>query len=373
METTENKLVLPDDLVRLWESAHQAPGSGGREPELSLIWEKLYKSLAGSLNRENTPGITNNDDGIDAAMDYIIFLLKGSCPQHLKSFNLLHKNFRKYLAKNRNPVQYELNQILHTALLFLEKEGAICRGEAYLKKNIMQDTLFALAGTPGECMGSIMKYEQNKSSVPHYTTKIRNNNPEETRIITPENANDLVLKLLAAFGGWISKQELLSAMMKHIPEQFIIQLKFGKDEEDQDDQAANIASECDSYIYEHEREQSYAFGFEMTEKIWERITQVSSKVFCLFFLPKNLYGQKVKLADIGPKSTVDDQNRKIVRILEEELVNFKDYFAQTYKERDVQNLVVRKIFDFLQNRCTEIGYSPDLYMANGERNTYENI
>ena len=155
-------------------------------------------------------------------------------------------------------------------------------------------------------------------------------------------------------------------MWNHIPPQFIIQRNCQED--DDSNQIANIPSEEDEYIYEHEREQSYSFGFEMSEHIWQRITKVSNRVFCLLFLPKNLYNRKVTLAELGPTSTIEDQNNKIIRILEEELINFKDYFSQTYMEKSVQNLVIRKIFNFLQHRCTEIGYSPNLYTVNGERN-----
>ena len=65
-------------------------------------------------------------------------------PNHIASISFLVQQMRKFLAKKRNPVQYELNNILRNALLTLEKRGEVKREQGYRGEKITNKTRFAL-------------------------------------------------------------------------------------------------------------------------------------------------------------------------------------------------------------------------------------
>lgn len=372
----DDQLKYPDDIVLLWNHTHYSAETASRADECGIIWEKLYLSLANMLKKSNIPGIKNNEmEAQDAAIDFISHLLTGVCPEHIARESILVSECRKFLAKKRNPVQYELNDILHTALLALETQKLIERENAGKKKRISGTIKFALSGTEPSALGSWEKYQEKSSEIPRYVTICRNNDWEHTRILTPENANDLVLKLLQAFGGWTPAQDLLRAMMNHIPDQFILEKNESIDTEDSRKDDTKFADkDGGNYVFEHETQQSYMIGIESADHIWKQICNVSQKVFCLLSLPKYYYQKDVTLQEVGKTSTVDDQNKKIMRILEEELKELKICFSATAHERTVIFGIIQKIFCFLTDRCTENGYSSDLYCnENEERIDYEEL
>ena len=372
----DNQLKYPDDIVLLWNHAHYSTETASKGDNFCKIWESLYSSLAKMLHKSNIPGIKNNElEAQDAANDFIAHLLTGPCPEHMTKESILCSECRKFLAKKRNPVQYELNDILHTALLSLEAQKLIEREDAGKGKRISRTVKFALSGTDLLLSGSWELYQERSAGIPRYITKCRNNDWEHTRILTPENANDLVLQLLHAFGGWTQTQDLLRAAMNHISDQFILEKDESIDTEDSRKDDVKFADkEGGNYIFEHETQLSYMIGIESANHIWERICKISQKVFCLFSLPKYYYQKDIPLRKVGSTSTVSDQDKKIMQILKNELDELKIYFSATAHERAVILGIIQKIFCFLTDRCTENGYSSDLYCnENEERVDYEEL
>ena len=371
-----DQLKYPDDIVLLWNHAHYSAETASREDECRIIWENLFSSLTNILKQSNIPGIKKDEiESQDAANDFISHLLTGVCPKHITKESILVSECRKFLARKRNPVQYELNDILHTALLALEGQKLIEREDAGKRKRISRIIKFALSGTESSVLGSWECYRENSAEIPRYVTICRNNDWEHTRILTPENANDLVLKLLQAFGGWTQVQDILRAMMNHIPDQFILEKNERVDTEDSRKDDIKFADkEGENYIFEHETQLSYMIGMESSDQIWEKICKISHKVFCLYSLPKYYYQKDITLKEVGNTSTVSEQDKKIMRILKEELEDLKICFSVTAHERTVILGIIQKIILFLKNRCTENGYSSDLYCnENEERIDYEGL
>ena len=102
---------------------------------------------------------------------------------------------------------------------------------------------------------------------------------------------------------------------------------------------------------------------ETAQRIWDRVSKVSDKVFCLYFLPDYLPvspNYSVKLADLGPTSTVGDQNKKITQIMRDELKDYKSYFSDSDREKIAMKKALKNISLNLHRNCTEKGHNVPL-------------
>ena len=350
----------PDSLVNMWQYTHNEAPSEFTGELCGQVWEKLEAVLAGSL-KNNLPGIESYQDAKDAAQSFLVEMLKNACPYHIRNVSILVSNARKYLARKNNPVQYELNEILHEALNDLEKSGAIERDSASKNHRISNLTLFALAGTPNTKKSSLNDYENNKHIVGTFTTKLREGAPEHSRILTPTDARELVMQLLKAFGGWTNKAAIFKAMQNHIPDQ--MRIIPGVEIEDEDI-VNKPAPEDNDYMDDFSMMQINRISGIASERIWERICKISNKVFCLYYLPKTIFEKDVKMEALGKTSTVSDQNRKITLIVQDEIGNYLKE-NDGYESAAIKK-TVKKIFKNLCGTCTESGYNPGLYSRETE-------
>ena len=366
-DSIHTELKFPEDLVLLWKTAHREP-DGAPEDIFSLKWTAVQEMLSGYIKKNRLPGIVSYQDAQDAANDYLVSLFSGICPDNVISHSVLIANMRKYLAMRRNPVQYELNQILRSALRTLEKEDRIQRDESSIGKHISGQTLFLRTDSRNNVRASRENYERNRTKVPFYRTVIRANDLEHSKIIPPESAKDLVLNLLDAFEGWTDTKELLWAMQFHVPEQlkFVPEQELSPEKPDSDSPAANPISnlpdkQAETFIYDFDQESGTMIAEETAQRIWIRVSEVSDKVFCLYFLPKSLsLDYSAKLEDFGPSSTVSDQNRNLKKIMEDELRNYASYSEVSDRERIAMKAVLNKISLNLHRNCTEKGFNMPL-------------
>ena len=367
-DTIKTELHFPDDLVSMWNSAHNvgdesAPGS----EEVADKWVAVQSLLSGFILKNRMPGIRSQQDAVDAANDYLCHLLSGICPENITSHSVLIANMKRYLARKRNPVQYEMNQILHAALLALEKEGKIKRDENSIGRHISGQTWFSLSADKNPGRASRENYEWNRQKVPFYRTVIRGNDPERSRIIPPESAQDLILHLLDAFGGWTLTGDLLWAMQFHVPEQLkYVSPQTNPDSPSELDPTENIPdAEAHSYIYEYDYEAVEMIAGETVRRIWDQVSKINDKLFCLYFLPQCLPDAiaDTVLEDFGPHSTAADQNKRIMKIMAEELSAYKFHSEVSRREQAAENAVLQKISSNLHQNCTEKGYIIKLHNA----------
>lgn len=351
------QLKYPETLVKMWlYSKSSEEEILFTEQNFTDAWEQISEILKKEI--KNLPNMSDESDCTDAANDFLVMLLQGKCPDNIKSESILKQECKKYLARKRNPQQYELNLILCAALRSLEKEGQILRDNASEGKRISSHSRFLLASIPADSpVSDISNYEYNRNTVSLYRTKIRANDPEHTRILAPSDARNLILELLYAFGGWTRKGDLLKTMQNHIPEQLcIVQNVAG---EAQEIDIENQEGENFSY-YEYEFKAAMTKSYEVAERIWKRVCKISDKVFCLYFLPK-IYDIKVTQSSLGATSTVSEQNQKIETIYADEL---KEYMVDRDKleirDRKRMDSISDQILQKLDGKCTEKGMNPHL-------------
>lgn len=357
----EYEITYPDTLVRIWKYMCQEDVPNFSGEICGSIWKCLEDQLAYRLHNSNIPGINCPEDAQDAARGFLVKVLcpDAPCPVFIRSFSVLVNNARKYLAKINSPVLYEANDILHEALLTLEKDNRIERDSASKGHRISAATAFAFSGTPTTQIASWSDYEKNKDTVPHFKTKIWGT-AEHTRILSPANAQDLVLQLLKAFGGWTEVAHLFKAMKNHIPEQLEF-VNLSPAPETGNNPIENYAAPGeDPWMADFNKKQSMRLINETSTRIWKQICQISKAVFCCYYLPNTLSGSKHgrKMQEFGKVSTVSDQNQKIEIIFQREIAYYMDY-NDGYKSNAVKRTVL-KIFSSLYGRCTDSGHNPGL-------------
>ena len=357
VKSTDLRIIFPETLVNIWKYTHNENLPEFSNEQCGKVWQKLENILAGKF-KNNIPGIKNYQKAQEAARDFLVDFFQAACPAHINSMSALIANAKKYLARKNNPIQYELNEILHEAILDLEKQQLIERDERSRGHKISSNTWVALTGTSVACQASMIDYERNKQNVENFTTKLRNGSAEHSRILTPADAKALVLQLLKAFGGWTKKTDLFTAMQNHIPEQMKI-VDIQARNEDEEVSLENIVAVEDDYMDEFDAMQINRIAGIAAERIWKRICEVSNKVFCLYYLPKTFSKCDVKLGDIGATSTVSDQNRRISNIVQDEMKSYLD--ANDGDKSQAVRRTVRKILRSLCGSCTESGYNPGLY------------
>lgn len=359
-----NQIIFPDTLVEMWKFSHEDKTCSIAENEFAEYWQTLISSLSEHLKRKRA---INQEEALDEATSFLVDLFTKQSPQNILAYSHLLKNLNKYLAQKNNPVQYEMNNILRCALLKLEKDGIIQRDSIPKGKTITTSTRFKLVKNNSDYQASIRDYEKNCAKIPVYQARKAPKDAEKVKMISPADANDLVIKLLEAFGGWIEFQDLQQTMKNHIPEQMQIvkietPISIDKEEKKQNI-IENLAS--DETLYSHIEAFNLLQGEkksnETAEEIWKRISIISDQVFCLYYLPKKFYGADVRQEDIGKTSTISDQGKKIDAIIKDELEFYQDYCDESPQVLEALGEIVKNIFHKLQGRCTEKGYNMDLY------------
>lgn len=347
------KIKYPDTPVAMWNYVH-----GDASALSDDKWEKSYNFLLEILIKFFRKKLQDGDFE-DIAGDFLVELFKSdACPSFITSSAVLFAQAAKFAAKKNNPAQYELHTILCNTLRKLEKNKKIRRDKESQKHRITQMTSFALLDTPADKKAEIDNYQAKKDTIPFYAAKLRRNNLEKSRIITPKDAEELVFKLIEAFDGWVSTNMLFDAMKNHVGEQLKI-VHLQPMEDDDKDPLANLAApEEDIVIDEFQEMQMQHVVASTCNKIWTSISKVSDKVFCLYYIPA-YYGKKVSMKDIGSTSTVSDQNKKIDSIISEEIKNYAN--AEDLKPSDkMLAFCLKNIFRNLNKKCTEFGYNVNL-------------
>ena len=358
---SKRKLKYPDDLVSLWNYMHRSDEAIS-DKEAGCIWNELQGVLHGALFNLDLPGIGMCDAEIDdAADDFINHLFSAAvCPGHISSSSLLVRAMKKYLAQTRNPVQYEMNQILHEALLRVEKRGLIKRDA---QGTIGAQTKFVLVDIASPGIAEIADYEAHRGSVPFFGSRTWGGALERTRMIKPTDADELVEKLLRAFGGWTRTMDLLRVMKNHIPEQLVVTAGTAVDDDGEEISHEPVAPGAEGYINDLDSRQIFYLSRGVAERIWKRVQKISDGTFCIYWLPKTTgSGQKIPMRELGPTSTVNDQNKRIDAVFRDEVQKWlsdSPAHASAREERAARR-GMGKILELLRQCCTEKGYSMSL-------------
>ena len=155
-------------------------------------------------------------------------------------------------------------------------------------------------------------------------------------------------------------------MQNHMPEQLTVESLVVVNEDGEEQEKAVPDYEACDYMYDHDFKQVHGIAQEVAERIWMRVQKISDKALCLYWLPKNYFGKRVKLEDAGPAQTVFDQCKKFAIVFQDELDGWEAYAWSSLREKRAYEEGIRKISLFLRDCCTEKGYPSDLY-ANVEK------
>ena len=383
---SEIQLHFPDDLLFIWDYANKENFVKNEENEkkFNSYWSNLQKILSKkielppSMYDKCEKGKEVRDYREEEVRDYIVnILLSGPRPEKILTMGLLIRQLKKYRAQKNNPADFELDKILRTALLALEKENLIKRNSSERGCDISGTTLFTLYSdtSPENLEANYDDYLRNQKNIPSYTTKIRANDWESTQIITPKTAKELVLHLLEAFGSWTEKRNLLQAIKNHIPEQLNIitdsSLQTFSDDF-YDDMTANIPlKNSQDYVYRQDiREVVFASG-GLSRVIWSDICRISDRSFCLYYLPKELFFRKdVRQVDAGEPQRVSEHCQIFEKIFIDRFENFRQFSGGDIRGVQATRNVLNRIRKSLSGKCMEKGHSPSLYEVEEKKNNY---
>ena len=370
------EIKYPETLVELWKFHHKSPSAlneKSAEEAIKEIIEFLAKVLPANEPQGDHEVGTWHCSNENACACYLFLIAGKSAPSRICSRNMLISKAKKYLAEKNNPVQYEMNDILNEALHELKDNGELEFDKFSADSNrLTKFSSVALKNIPEWKKASMDDYETNRGAVNTFSTKLRGNSPEKSRMLAPKDALVLVRQLLTAFGGWVKTPDLLQAMKNHIPEQMQLVPEMPRNEDDDSAGKTDNYADKHDYIEDCDRQQAMRVAEATKEKIWEEICRVNSKVFCLYYLP-DLHGEKVNMQKFGKTSTVHDQNEKIKGIMrkaikspflfigseEKKLSETAKELCQNYK-MSIMQTIVDKIYNELVGKCTESGHNPGL-------------
>ena len=340
----------------IWDYLHDCAEANVAEQEIGDIWLSILNELTKKLYLPDTNDEKDREDAVSGFVDH---LFHGRRPEHIKNVSFLAREMKKYLAMTRNPVQYEMHQILNEALHSLIKDGIVKQDS---EGAIRSSTRFVLAAMKSPAVAEFRDYERHRDKVPSFSTQKRANDWEKTKMLTPSDAKVLVIKLLEAFGGWITTQDLFRAMKNHIPEQMQISSRFsGPGDDGEPEERTPVDKGADNYIYGFDTNQLFVIASGAAGRIWERVKKISDRTFCIYWLPKKYYGRNARQVAVGPAQTVSDQCKRIQAVIGEELADWNSYPAASRRERQAIEEGLKKIIIFLRECCTEKGYPANLY------------
>lgn len=379
------EIKYPDTLVEIWKRFNLQE-SNLTEEEVGEAWCYISMQLtkeAESFIKVHNGSIADVKDLVEEMLSDLMKIPLGQV--EVKTYPNLVRDLRKMIAKKNNPAGYELNDIINTALRELEKAKMIVRDAASKGKRISSLTSFKLVGSPDRD-ANVSDYEANASKIPMYWPKERGGSMEHSRIITPENARKLLLELLAVFNGWTSKGVLVSAALKHIPEDCMFKLESLPEERDDtrtEDERLTIMSKRDEdkncynvdSINDFYENQAQVIIEDKSIIIWNKACEISKvKFFCLYYIPEHFGNDDEKrtvLEDFGKTSTMGDQNTRLKEMCDQELKAIDEIRGMqrvTGLQREYVKYILNGIVLKLYRKCSENGYNPNLSYYESQMN-----
>ena len=296
--------------------------------------------------------------------DWLNDFFQNATPERVEQFrskSCLVNEIRKFYSRKRNPGGYEFTGKLRDALHALAASGEIEVRSSGPDRCIRKETSFKMKSAP-ERSATMADYEAKRDTIPHYRTRIRGGGIEKAGIITPKDASELAVKLLAAFNGWARFADLLDAAWNHVPKTLKLVPEDDSVEpgDTSSDPAEAAAESLDRIIL--------SVSAEKSETIWLEILNVTrEEFFCLYILPEKAGAGTRRLEDFGPPGTMSEQNKKVWTILTKELrhitvrhgkeidLDSGDPSVEPLHEEDAEK-VARAVFLKLNRKCTDHGY-----------------
>lgn len=296
-------------------------------------------------------GQVQSDDTRDLAGDFLLHIrARGNTA--LESEAGLAREMARYLAQRYNPESNELWSILSTAARKLEKAGTIRRvGGIQGAPNSNRSVWTIAPGAQDNSTVDVSAFQQGCTSIGCYYPK-----GEEGRLLSPGDAQLLLVRLLQVANGPIPFQLLFSEAQKHA---ILAHVPVGPAGEAADDEEKLLL------IGQWADMQAWAIEecVPRSVKIWERVSAFGNgkEVLCLYIIPKEAYGVDVTFASLGLGATqrVSEAKNTVMCVMAEELhaerlqqegrTGVQDPFVAAFR------ILAERVLDALMKKCTENG------------------
>ncbi len=184
------------------------------------------------------------------------------------------------------------------------------------------------------------------------------------KLLSPTEAKQWLIGLLRSAGGGMAVQDIFAAIKPHIE---LFRTVSATDpqtadsgEEVKNEYSKDLPPALTPYL-ELRTEEEIEFA---SKSIWRRVGELTRKiaghlVLCCYWIPKNVRGEKVKLDQFGPHSSVKDVVDDITVIMQE-FVPLAESGDDSDSDRLACLRVAGGIIEELSSKCSENGYCPSL-------------
>lgn len=323
MKEPQDKADTPDLPDIDIPKALDAWRAAAADPDSRALQERLYRLCAAVAvgvmkGAGGGPDTEKRLTPLDLANSFMLEVSQKGLAITVEGRGGLRRAIQRHWHATRDPAAHELWKTLSKALRDLAEEGRARRLDADPGAgNNHNDAQWTSA--PGESVSPAdpLEFERCCEDVPACPPPpVREWLPDgktARKVISPANASELAARLLACAGGWVKLGDLFAMFRSKVH-------LYGEQPIDNGKPTGGNPPPVPVCPVVEREEVFLKLAAELAERIWQRATgRGLVRVLCGYFLPKFVREVKVRMEDLGPSSTVDDQNRQLKHIIKEEL------------------------------------------------------
>ncbi len=286
---------------------------------------------------------SNCQEPLDLA-DELLASLRQRRGKTIETKTLFYREMKRLALRwNRSPDEINLRDTLSQAIRDLEREGRVRRVTSSEARNNANDVVWSSAPR---------RYDQRPFDQLDFERRavrlrMRFRKPwksrtgtRQERLLSPDDAKELLVDLLAVAEGPILFRDLFNAGLALVMVPQRSQLSEWEDICD-----AGLLNPSEYLLVED----SVA---DIVRRVWRRIVEAGVKeALCGYILPKFLQAASVQLADLGPAQRVNESVSLVKSFLADEL-DPKQFTSQS-DEADLTRAVAAGVFQGLEIKCSE--------------------
>ncbi len=303
-------------------------------------------------------------DDMESLHEFYFKLVTGNISGSIRSSSDMHREIERFLAESRSPERKKLWDKLSEALLSLEKKGAVSRNPKFKGYNNSNSTPWSLKGNEGKTADEA-NYLEKQAEIGIFTPVKRSaNSSRKPDIIPLSSAEKLISSILKILGGEVHMSRICELAKNHVV--FLRTESLQQDLGNGSDDAQTIEDRIPSP--ESEDEMGIFIGDEVLargEMAWKKILSVKrkgiqgEKIFCLYLIPKDIQGKRIRQSQFGADATVSMVYKDILGILKEELCVERRTTGRPESTRLIES-IQKKTISYLNSKCSEIGMDTGL-------------
>jgi hypothetical protein len=286
---------------------------------------------------------SNCQEALDLA-DELLASLRQRRGKMIETKTLFYREMKRLAIRwNRSPDEINLRDTLSQAMRDMEREGRVRRVTSAAAKNNTNDVLWSSA---------LRRYDQRPLDQFDFERRslrlrMRFRKPWKSRtgtrqekLLSPEDAKQLLTDLLAIAAGPILFRDLFSASLA-----LVMVPKRSEIEQWEEICDAGLLNPSEYLLVED----SIA---DIVKRVWRKIVKAgATEALCGYILPKFLHDASVQLADLGAAQRVDESVWLVKSFLAHEL-DPKQFTFQS-DQADLVRAVATGVFQALEKKCSE--------------------